>query len=209
MQRVMRALNAIQRSAVIPPVINGGRAQRNGLRAQVLNAIDLDTRNEYVYSPRNLISRNSPGLSVGEREDVLLRKYVAIRNAQSNVSGFSNMAVSYSPSIGEQYRAANDGGFFSTIANGTGATASIALDLTTNAVAGIGAIISSPGHLAAGIAARDGANHIRVTNLNDLRLRTAVPDGLFAVSACNVDDLKPGVLRLTFLLRTLGDCLLG
>lgn len=130
----------------------------NGLRTQVLNAIDLDTRNEYVYNPRNLISRNSPGLSVGEREDVLLRKYVAIRNAQSNVSGFSNMAVSYSPSIGEQYRAANDGGFFSTIENGAGATASIALDLTTNVVAGVGAIISSPGHLAAGIAARDGAN---------------------------------------------------
>ena len=130
----------------------------NGLRAQVLNAIDIDTRNEYVYNPRNLISRNTPGLSVGEREDVLLRKYVAIRNAQSNVSGFSNMAVSYSPSIGEQYRAANDGGFFSTVRNGAGATASIALDLTTNAVAGVGALISAPGHLAAGIAARDGAS---------------------------------------------------
>ena len=130
----------------------------NGLRTQVLNAIDIDTRNEYVYNPRNLISRNTPGLSVGEREDMLLRKYVAIRNAQSNVSGFSNMSVSYSPSIGEQYRAANDGGFFSTIENGAAATGSIALDLTTNVVAGLGAVISAPGHLAAGIAARDGAS---------------------------------------------------
>lgn len=128
----------------------------NGLRTRLYASIDQETRDEYVSSPNALIRLFYPALNQAQREDVLLRKFLAIKNTQSNVSGFSNHAVSYEPAFGEVYRAnRQDGlGMFRSFDLATG---NLVADMGTNAMAGLGTLISAPGHIAAGVAAREGS----------------------------------------------------
>lgn len=128
----------------------------NGLRARLYASIDQRSREEYVSNAGALIRLTFPALSQTQREDVLLRKYVAIRNTQSNVSGFNNHAVTYEPGFGEVYQTnRQDGlGVFRSFDLATG---DLVADLGTNVMAGLGTLIGAPGHLAAGVAAREGS----------------------------------------------------
>lgn len=131
-----------------------------GLRQKILGAVDPDIIDEYIVRPRNLIqAATSANLSVADRENVFLRKFLAIKNAQANISGWGNdLSTSYSVGTGERLgQGISQGGFF----GGAGAALTnggkVAANAVITAVAGVGAAISLPGHLAAGIAAREGS----------------------------------------------------
>ncbi len=117
-----------------------------GLRRRVLNAIDPTIMDEFVARTRNLIqAASSTALSTTQREDILLRKYLAVKNTQANVTGWGDdIGVSYELSTMDQFR---DGGIGKVI-----------VEKAKVVVAGIGTALSAPGHLAAGIAAREGSS---------------------------------------------------
>ncbi len=127
-----------------------------GIRTKVLNSIDQTTRDEYVYDPRNVIQAATPGtaLTTVQREDVLLRKFVAIKNSQANISGWGNdLSVSYTSGVTEGF----NGGQGNIVNSVAGATGKLLKEGAITLVAGIGAAMSAPGHLAAGVAAREGS----------------------------------------------------
>jgi hypothetical protein len=128
----------------------------NGLRTRLYGSINQDAREEYVSNPNALIRLFYPALNQAQREDVLLRKFLAIRNTQSNVSGFSNHAVSYEPGFGEVYQTNRQNGL-DIFRSFDLATGDLVADMGTSAMAGLGTLIGAPGHLAAGVAAREGS----------------------------------------------------
>lgn len=131
-----------------------------GLRQKILGAVDANIIDEYITRPRNLIQAATPAnLAVADREDVFLRKFLAIKNSQANISGWGNsLSVSYSVTGQERIgQGISNGGFLGGLGAALSNYGKAAQDALLTAVAGIGATISAPGHLAAGIAAREGS----------------------------------------------------
>ena len=131
-----------------------------GLRQKILGAVNPRIIDEYITRPRNLIQAASAGvLNLQQRQDVFLRKFLAIKNSQANISGWgNNLSTSYSTSSSERIgQGISTGG----VVGGIGAVlregGKVGLDNLLTTVAGVGAAISAPGHLAAGIAVREGS----------------------------------------------------
>ena len=67
-----------------------------GLRRRVLDNIPADLRNEMIYNADNLIQETSTvTLSASEREDVFLRKYLAVKRTAEAVGSDMPLAVTY------------------------------------------------------------------------------------------------------------------
>ena len=67
-----------------------------GLRRRVLDNIPTDLRNEMIYNADNLIQETSMvTLSAPEREDVFLRKYLAVKRTAEAVGSDMPLAVTY------------------------------------------------------------------------------------------------------------------
>lgn len=128
-----------------------------GIRKLLLNEIEQRNKDEYVYNSNNLIQSATPAtLSTTQREDVLLQKFVGIKNTQ--LAG-GNLSVSYHASAGENGRAAigdNKSGF-DRLRGIAVSTANFIVDAATVGVAAWGAAKQVPSQLAAGIAVREGA----------------------------------------------------
>ena len=123
----------------------------NGLRARLLAEIDQGTRDELVYDAGALFRQENPGATVGELEDLLLRKYLAHRSGDR----IGVQSVSHEPGVGESYRAgaATDQGVLGGIVH---ATADIVDDVLSMGAAGLGMVLQGPGNIAAGVAIREG-----------------------------------------------------
>lgn len=73
-----------------------------GLRRRVLDNIPADLRNEMIYNADNLIQETSTvTLSASEREDVFLRKYLAVKRASEAVGSDMPLAVTYGDGAGQ------------------------------------------------------------------------------------------------------------
>ena len=67
-----------------------------GLRRRVLDNIPADLRNEMIYSSENLIQQTSTAtLSEAEREDVFLRKFLAVKRTVEAIASDMPLAVTY------------------------------------------------------------------------------------------------------------------
>ena len=127
------------------------RDAANGLRGRLLAEIDPATRDELVYDGNALFREEHPGASVGELEDMLLRKYLAHRAGER--IGVSS--VSYEPGVGENYRIGADSpdGVVGGLVH---ATVDIVDDVLSMGAAGLGMVLQGPGNVAAGVAVREG-----------------------------------------------------
>ena len=123
----------------------------NGLRARLLAEIDQTTRDELVYDANAMFRDENPGATVGELEDMLLRKYLAHRSGDR----IGLQSVSYEPGVGESYRAgaATDYGILGGVLN---ATADMVDNVLAMGAAGLGMVLQGPGNIAAGVAIREG-----------------------------------------------------
>ncbi len=120
----------------------------SGLRNKVLGSIDEDLVDEYVTRPRNLIqAATADNVGLVDRQNILLRKFLAVKNAQANISGWTNnLSLSYAEPKARSQTFAG----IQWLGNTLQESAMVA-------VAGVGAAISTPGHAAAGMAAREGS----------------------------------------------------
>lgn len=128
----------------------------DGVRVQVFNSIDPDVRDDLINRPQSVLRRiTGTTLSAAEREEVLLRKYMSIQVSQTAGPGLG-LATSYTPTFSENLSAGGADGFFEKAGNFVYATRDLMREGATSAIAGVGAAIKAPGHLAAGKAAREG-----------------------------------------------------
>ena len=123
----------------------------NGLRARLLAEIDQATRDELVYDAGAVFREEHPGSSVGELEDMLLRKYLAHRSGDR--IGVSS--VSYEPGVAENYRM-GAAGRHGALGGAIHATADVIDDVLSMGAAGLGMVLQGPGNIAAGVAVREG-----------------------------------------------------
>ncbi|MEE9493620.1 MAG: conjugal transfer protein TraG N-terminal domain-containing protein, partial [Gammaproteobacteria bacterium] len=126
------------------------RDPANGIRKLLLDNIDQANRDEYVNDPNNLIQQATPGrnLSIAQRQEVLLRKFVAIKNAQNNAFGDGRLSTGYNTSISEKLN--SDDSLLTK-------AVSFAIDGSVKAMAAYGAAQAIPGQLAAGEMLKEGA----------------------------------------------------
>ena len=127
------------------------RDAANGLRARLLAEIEPATRDELIYHPGALLRAQHPGESTAALEDRLLRRFLAHRSGQR--IGVSS--VSYEPGVAESYRM-GAGSYRSVVGGLVHATADVVDDVLSMGAAAVGMVLEGPGHLAAGVALREG-----------------------------------------------------
>jgi len=119
----------------------------NGLRGRLLEAIDPANRDDWIHGADSLLATQHPDSTVAEREDMLLRKYLAGRHLQWSGSTFGSYDVS-----AREAAAASDNVVAGVVAFGSDVIGGIG----TTAAAGLGMILKAPGNAAAGLAIRQG-----------------------------------------------------
>ncbi len=121
----------------------------SGIRGKVLKAVDQDIIDEHVYNTNNLVQQSTRNnLNVVDREDVYLRKVLAIQNSRANISGYTNdVSVSYAPKRD-----------FNGLQNIADTTGSMLLEGASTVAASIGMVVSAPSNLAGGVVIREGVS---------------------------------------------------
>ncbi|MEM9257868.1 MAG: conjugal transfer protein TraG N-terminal domain-containing protein, partial [Pseudomonadota bacterium] len=130
----------------------------DGIRAQVLASIDPDVLDDMVYSTDNLIdAATDQTLSQAEREDVFLRKYLAINRVREAVSVDLPMSTGYRDSAAAQ-AAANSGpsGGGDLISDAMNWGIGAIRDLGVNAIAALGGAVKAPQAIGEGLMIRQG-----------------------------------------------------
>lgn len=121
----------------------------SGIRAKVLNAVEPDIIDEHVYSPSNLVQQSTRNnLNVTDREDIFLRKVLAVQNSRANISGYTNdLSVSYAPKHN-----------FNGTQNIASTTGDLIMEGLSTAAASVGMVASAPSNLAGGVVMREGVS---------------------------------------------------
>lgn len=129
-----------------------------GLRKKVLDSLDPDLLNDMVYDADNLIEAATdatPG--VVERENILLRKYLAVTRARESLAVNLPMSTGYQVTAAEKARDTIDNGSWSEILLGTlSLGASFAHDVGRTAMVGLGAAVKAPEAIGEGFMIRQG-----------------------------------------------------
>lgn len=117
----------------------------------MLQSIDPDLLDTMVYAATNLVQLSTTAnLDTPTRENVLLRKYLAINITKSRITNGGSIGVNYNASAEETVRRSSNG---FEIASPKAAENSLA-----NTLAVIGGIFGAPGHLAGGKLLREGVS---------------------------------------------------
>ncbi|MFT6957714.1 MAG: hypothetical protein ACJAYC_002728 [Halieaceae bacterium] len=129
-----------------------------GVRRKVLDSLDPALMDDMVYNANNLITASTDtALSVTEREDVLLRKYLAVTRASESLAVNLPMSTGYRVSAGEKSRNSIDSGNLGESLIGT---ASLGLnfiqDVGRTAMVAAGAAIKAPEAIGEGYMIRQG-----------------------------------------------------
>lgn len=124
-----------------------------GIRARVLQSLDPDLLDTMVYAATNLVQISTTAtLDTTERENVLLRKYLAINITKSRITDAGgNIGVDYDVSA----QSAGSNARYGRVATGL---TKFGVDAAANAFAIIGGALSAPGHLAGGKLLREGVS---------------------------------------------------
>lgn len=139
-----------------------------GLRRRVLDNTPADLRDEMIYAGDNLIDRTSTvALSSSAREDVFLRKFLAVKRSVEAVGSDMPLAVTYADGAAQvrQGRFADWRASDSLVIKGLGHYANAATYLVTGeagreatrvAMASLGAALKAPAAMGEGYAMRNG-----------------------------------------------------
>lgn len=134
-----------------------------GIRERVLRSIDFVLLGEMVYEDGGLISKaTTQSLSVVEREDVFLRKYLAMMQVKNAVGVRLPMSTGYNVSLTENGTdQAKNGGFLRSIWGGVTMPFRVAADVGTTGMVAAGAALKMPSTIAEGQAIRQGISMIQ------------------------------------------------
>ncbi|MFN3165359.1 MAG: conjugal transfer protein TraG N-terminal domain-containing protein, partial [Pseudohongiellaceae bacterium] len=129
-----------------------------GIRRKVLDSLDPNLLNEMVYNADNLIDEStdtSPGIT--EREDILLRKYMAVTRARESLSVNLPMSTGYQRTATDRALDSIDQGSWSeSLLGGISLGASFVQDVGRTALVGLGAAIKAPEAIGEGYMIRQG-----------------------------------------------------
>jgi len=129
-----------------------------GLRRRVLDSIDPDLLDDMVYNADNLVSESTDTpLAIAEREDVFLRKYLAVRRASESLAVNLPMSTGYRVGAAESSLQSTDSGSWGQAALGTlSRGANFGQDVGRTAVVAAGAAIKAPEAIGEGYMIRQG-----------------------------------------------------
>ncbi|MEM9257660.1 MAG: conjugal transfer protein TraG N-terminal domain-containing protein [Pseudomonadota bacterium] len=129
----------------------------DGIRAQVLASIDPDMLDDMVYDTNNLIdAATDQTLSQAEREDVFLRKYLAINRVREAVSVDLPMSTGYRNMGSSQPPVNSDGSVWSSLGSMFDTTVDFVVDTIETGIAAAGGIIKAPSGIGEGVMIRQG-----------------------------------------------------
>ena len=129
-----------------------------GLRRRVLDSIDPDLLDDMVYNADNLVSESTDtALAIAEREDVFLRKYLAVIRASESLAVNLPMSTGYRVNATERSLQSIDHGSWGQAALGTlSLGANFVQDVGRTAVVAAGAAIKAPEAIGEGYMIRQG-----------------------------------------------------
>lgn len=146
------------------PVCNEWWANNTkGIRERVLRSIDFVLLGEMVYVDGGLISKaTTQSLSVTEREDVFLRKYLAMMQVKNAVGVRLPMSTGYNVSLTENgMDQAQNGGWLRSTYGSITMPMRMLGDMGTTAMVAAGAALKIPSTIAEGQAIRQGISMIQ------------------------------------------------
>jgi len=129
-----------------------------GIRRRVLDSLDPDLLDDMVYDADNLVSESTDtALAITEREDVLLRKYLAVTRASESMAVNLPMSTGYRVSATETSLQSIDHGSWGEAALGA-ATLGVNFiqDVGRTAVVAAGTAIKAPEAIGEGYMIRQG-----------------------------------------------------
>ena len=134
------------------------RDAAKGLRRKVLDSLDPTLLDDMVYTANNLIDASTDtALSITEREDILLRKYLAITRASESLAVNLPMSTGYRVGAAEKSMRSIDSGNFGDVALGTlSLGANFIQDVGRTALVAAGAAIKAPEAIGEGYMIRQG-----------------------------------------------------
>jgi len=129
-----------------------------GLRRRVLDSLDPTLLDDMVYDADNLVSKSTDtALAITQREDVLLRKYLAVTRASESLAVNLPMSTGYRVSATETSLQSIDQGSWGDATLGTlSLGANFIQDVGRTAVVAAGAAIKAPEAIGEGYMIRQG-----------------------------------------------------
>lgn len=134
-----------------------------GIRIRVLDSVAPVLLNEMVYSTGNLIDESTTtALSTTERENVFLRKYLAVEHTKKALGSTLPMSIGFRATSYDQLSAGLASESFSGKVQGVlGAANNFARDVARTAVVGLGAAVKAPAAIGEGYMIRQGISMIQ------------------------------------------------
>lgn len=134
-----------------------------GLRIRTLDSIEPALLNEMIYNIGNLIDASTTStLSTADRENVFLRKYLAVEQTKQALGSTLPMSLGYRVSSIDQFRAASaNDGFFGRSQGYLWAANNFFRDAARTTVVAIGAAVKTPAAIGEGYMIRQGISMIQ------------------------------------------------
>jgi hypothetical protein len=161
------AFNATRDSGFESDTTAGGHPSCNqwwndaskGIRIRVLDSIDPAMLNDMVYSSDALITKaTNTALTTTEREDVFLRKYLAVEQTKQALGSTLPMSTGYRVTAVDEARAV---GWSGVLSNGAGHLLNFAGDAARGAIVAIGGAFKAPAAIGEGYMIREGISMIQ------------------------------------------------
>lgn len=129
-----------------------------GVRRKVLDSLDPDLMNAMVYDADNLIDASTDATpSVTEREDILLRKYLAVTRARESLTVNLPMSTGYQVTATDNaLDNINNGTWSEQVFGRLSMGTSFVQDVGRTAMVGLGAAIKAPEAIGEGFMIRQG-----------------------------------------------------
>ena len=129
-----------------------------GVRRKVLDSINPTLLNDMVYSTNNLIDASTDAsLSVTEREDVFLRKYLAVTRASDSLAVNLPMSTGYRVGAAEKsLNSIDDGSWTEALWGTVSLGANFVQDIGRTAVVAVGTAVKAPEAIGEGYMIRQG-----------------------------------------------------
>ena len=134
-----------------------------GLRIRTLDSVEPTLLNEMIYSAGNLIDESTTtALSTTERENVFLRKYLAVEQTKQALGSTLPMSTGYQISAAENFRAKLSSDNLLTKAGGVLSSGlNFLTDVGRTGIVALGAAVKAPSAIGEGFMMRQGISMIQ------------------------------------------------
>ncbi len=132
-----------------------------GLRHKVLGSLEDQLKNNLIYNAKNLMGSIFSSATDTEKENILLRKYLAIQTSGDAYEGVAGkFSTSYNVRSGDIIKATASGPLSGYLDGAVDATVAFVKDVAAGSAAAIGGVIALPKALAEGEMIREGVSII-------------------------------------------------